>query len=103
VGVATPEISIGSLSRCLGILAAAMSRWDDAARHFEDAIAMNERIGARPWLALAREGYAGALLGRGGPGDEREAQEARAEAVESYRKLGMARHAERLRAAAALR
>ena len=27
----------------LGLLAAAMGRWDDAERHFEDALAFNER------------------------------------------------------------
>jgi hypothetical protein len=33
----------GALSRYLGALATTLERWDDAARHFEDAIAMNAR------------------------------------------------------------
>jgi pentatricopeptide repeat protein len=41
----------GSVSRSLGLLAATTSRWDAAERHFEDALAMNERMDTRPWLA----------------------------------------------------
>jgi hypothetical protein len=55
VVVAYPELSIGAVSRYLGILAATTGRWSDAERHFEAALAMNERIGARTWLARTRE------------------------------------------------
>jgi hypothetical protein len=37
------------------LLASTASRFDDAARHFEDAIVMNERIGARAWLVATEE------------------------------------------------
>ena len=40
----------GALSRYLGALATTLERWDEAAQHFEDALAMNARMGA---LALA--------------------------------------------------
>ena len=52
----------------LGGLAATMSRWDDAVRHFRDAIAFDSRMRARPHLALTqhrlRVGAAGARAGR---------------------------------------
>ena len=68
------ELVIGSVARYLGILASAMSRWDDAARHFEDALAMNARMGARPWLAHTQEDYVRMLLDRDAAGDREKAQ-----------------------------
>jgi tetratricopeptide (TPR) repeat protein len=41
----------GSVSHFLGLLAAYLGMEPDAERHFEDALAMNERIGQRPQLA----------------------------------------------------
>lgn len=41
----------GAMSRYLGALATTMADWDTAAQHFEDALAMNARMEARPWLA----------------------------------------------------
>ena len=41
----------GSVSHYLGLLAAALRRPDDARAHFEQAAAVHERIGARPFLA----------------------------------------------------
>ena len=37
---------------------------EDAVRHFEDALAGNDHIGARPWLAWTQYDYAAALLRR---------------------------------------
>jgi tetratricopeptide (TPR) repeat protein len=93
VAVAYPEIGTGSVARYLGILAATMSRWDDAVRHFEDAIAMNARIGARPWLAHSQHRLAAALLAQGGPGAAEKAQLLRSQALTTYRELGMQTHA----------
>jgi DNA-binding SARP family transcriptional activator len=56
--MASGEVAIGSVARYLGILAATIGRWDEAAGHFEDAIAMNARMGARLWLDHARDDYA---------------------------------------------
>ena len=67
VGTSYPEISVGAVSRYLGLLVAVESRWDDAERHFEDAIEVNRRIGARPWLAHTQEDYARMLLARAAP------------------------------------
>jgi DNA-binding SARP family transcriptional activator len=89
VAVAYPEISIGSVARYLGLLASTLAHWEDAARHFEDAIAMNEQIGARPWLAYTQEDYARMLRSRGRSGDLERAAELLDRAQASYRELGM--------------
>jgi DNA-binding SARP family transcriptional activator len=81
--------AIGSVSRYLGILASTMSRWDDAQSHFEDALAMNERMGARPWLAHTQHDYARMLLARDEPGDRERAQELVHQALATYRELGI--------------
>src|SRR5262249_52306028 len=83
------EISVGPISRSLGILAATTERWDDAERHFKDSLQLNERIGARPWLARTRDDYGRMLLERGGPGDREKAQELLSAAVATYRECGM--------------
>ena len=41
----------GSVERYLGLLAATGRRWPEADAHFVAAAAMNDRMGARPWLA----------------------------------------------------
>ena len=51
----------GSTSRFLGDLALVTGRPDVAARHQLDAVAMNARIGARPYTALSRLSWARAL------------------------------------------
>lgn len=89
VAVSCPEISIGSVSRYLGLLASTLARWDDAERHFRDALAMNERIGARPWLAHTQDDYARMLLALGRPGDAETARGLLDQALATYRDLGM--------------
>lgn len=44
----------GAINRTLGVVAAALGRHDVAERHLTDAIAMEKRIGALPYLALAQ-------------------------------------------------
>ena len=48
VAISYAEISTGSVARYLGLLATTIERWNDAERHFEEALETNERIGARP-------------------------------------------------------
>jgi class 3 adenylate cyclase len=79
----------GSASRYLGLLAATMSRWEDAARHFEDALEMNARMGARPYVAYAQQAYADMLLARDKPGDREKALELLAQALEAAQEMGM--------------
>jgi len=56
---------LGSSSRPLALLAATLGRRDDAIVHFQDALAMNERMGAAAWLARTRVEYAEFLLRSG--------------------------------------
>jgi hypothetical protein len=79
VAVCTPEFAVGSVSRYLGLLAAASGRPDAAAAHLEEAVAHNARIGARPYAALTLEDQA---VLTGDP-------DLAAEAVAAYRELGM--------------
>jgi DNA-binding SARP family transcriptional activator len=83
----------GSVSRYLGLLAATTEKWDEAARHFDEALEMNERMGARPWLAHTQHDYARALLSRGWAGDRTNAREFLTEAVATYQELGMQTYA----------
>ena len=67
VAVSYPEVSTGSVSRPLGLLATTLARWEDAERHFDTALEVNERIGARSWLAHTRHDYAQMLTSAMGP------------------------------------
>ena len=53
VAISTPEISVGAVERYLGLLARACGRHERATEHLGAAADFNERIGARPWFALA--------------------------------------------------
>jgi DNA-binding SARP family transcriptional activator/tetratricopeptide (TPR) repeat protein len=67
VALSPPEISIGAVARYAGLLAATIGRPDDARRHFADAIEINRRIGARPWLARTQDDLEAVLAAaRGG-------------------------------------
>jgi tetratricopeptide (TPR) repeat protein len=105
--VDTAEGMRGSVSRYLGLLATTIGRWSEAARHFEDALAMNERMGARPWLAHTQQDYAQMLTARDRPGDHENADELLRKALSTYRALGMdtyaARASQLVHRAAALR
>lgn len=85
----------GAASRYLGMLAATMCRWEDAQRHFEDALAMNAAMRARPWLAHTQHAYANMRLARGQAGDREQAVSLLNEALRSSRELGMHALAER--------
>ena len=87
----TDEIGTGSVSRTLGVLAAEMSRWDDASRHFEDAIAHNTAMGSRPWAAHSQYDCARMLLARDLPGDCDRAHKLLVDAMREYERLGMTR------------
>jgi tetratricopeptide (TPR) repeat protein len=87
--VAVPELAVGSTSRPLGILATVLGRFDDAARHFDEALVMDERMEARPWLAHTQQEYAGMLLQRDAEGDRENAERLRSRARATFRELGM--------------
>ena len=77
----------GSASRPLGILAAMQGEWSRAERHFEDALAMQEAMGARPLVARTHVSWAEMELARG---EVAAARERLAEAIVLADALGMA-------------
>ena len=75
----------GSVSRYLGICAAMVGRTEEAAVHFEAAMAHNRRLGARPFVAHTQHEYAQMLEGH----DNEHARVLVTEAMETARDLGM--------------
>ncbi len=92
----------GSASRLLGILAAAMGSWELAEGHFISALAMHDRMGARPWTARTQLAYAEMLLTRRRQGDKARALELLGDAVAIADELGMPVVAQRTRELAAV-
>src|SRR5205823_3892006 len=83
--------SLGPVSHWLGCLAALLDRADEAAAHFEAALAIAERMEARPQLAVTQHAYA-ALLRTGAagvPDAEELARTLLARALATARELGM--------------
>jgi hypothetical protein len=81
--------SDGSVSHYLGLLASTLERWDDAVRHFEDALEMNRRMNFVPFVARTQHFYAATLLQRGESVDHERAVCMLADAITTYRRLGM--------------
>ena len=79
----------GSEQRIAGDLALATGRIDEAIHRYTDAIEMNARIGARPFLALSRLGLAKALAAKGIPGDLPTAHALVTEAAAEFRRLDL--------------
>ena len=79
----------GSIQRWMGDLALATGRVDEAIVRYTDAIEMNARIGARPFLALSRLGLAKALAAKGNPADLPTARALAAEAAAEFRRLAL--------------
>jgi len=90
-----PEGIRGSVSRYLGILASTTTRWEQAERHFEDALETNARMAARPWVAHTEHDYAHMLLRRDKPGDRARGTALISAALATYRELGMQTWAEK--------
>lgn len=115
--VAFADACHGAVARSLGLLATTLRRWQDAARHFEDAVAINTRLGALPYLARTQQQYAEVLLrmplaadgvGTRAPASPSSKQvESQAlglldQAIVTYQRLGMVSSLERALAARAL-
>jgi ATP/maltotriose-dependent transcriptional regulator MalT len=79
----------GSGDRFLGLLATVEARWDDAERHFADALALNERTCAFAPLAHTHGDFAAMLLRRALPGDAAKASTHLGEAERRADKLGL--------------
>ena len=93
-GIAT--VCYGAASRYLGMLAATLGEFDRAEAHFEHALDMNARMGARPWLAHTKAEYALLLRRRGGKGVSERAEMLANEAWEIAAELDMVRLKKRL-------
>jgi DNA-binding SARP family transcriptional activator len=90
----------GSAARYLGILATVMGRLDEAERWLLQALAMNRRIGASPWVGHTLADLAAVLVKRGRAGDLAAAGRHLEDASAIARALEMPRLIERLAAVA---
>jgi DNA-binding NarL/FixJ family response regulator len=77
------------MARYLGQLATTLRQWSAAEQHFQDALAMSTRMGARPFTAHTQYAYADMLLRRGGPGDRERAYELLTQSLATAQELGM--------------
>jgi hypothetical protein len=80
---------MGPIAYYLGMLAASLSRFDAAVGHFQVAVEIAERIGARPFLALATGAYGALLARRGATSDYCRARQLLADAQQAAQELGM--------------
>jgi DNA-binding CsgD family transcriptional regulator len=87
--VGTTVACFGSACRYLGVLATTMRCWEEAQQHFADALEMNARMGAKPWVAHTQYRYAEMLLARSQSGDREEADTRLTAALAISRELGM--------------
>jgi tetratricopeptide (TPR) repeat protein len=81
---------IGPVAHDLGLLAAALGRYDDAEQHFAAAAESQERIGALVTLAQTRLEWSRMLLTRRGPRDKERASELVRQALSAARELSLA-------------
>ncbi len=88
-------VCAGSAARNLGQLATVLSLWDNAERHFKQAIAMNDRMAAHPWVAHTQFEYARMLLGRRFGADADQAGRLLDAALATGRAIGMTALVER--------
>jgi DNA-binding CsgD family transcriptional regulator/tetratricopeptide (TPR) repeat protein len=89
----------GSASHYLGILATTLGHWDDAERHFEDALEANERWGYPLHAAYTRYAWADALGRRGCTADFPSISALLERAVTTAERIGsirLARHVDQL-------
>jgi hypothetical protein len=86
-GVTT--VCLGAAGRFLGLLATLLESWQAAEDHFEAALELDKRMGARPWLAHSQHGYAQMLRRRGGRRDQERADRLLEESLETAMCLNM--------------
>ena len=92
------EAVFGSIARALGVLARALGRYDDAERYLVEAVDVERRMRARPWLAHAQHDLGLTLLDKG---EAERAGALLAEAAGAFSALGMASWQRRAETAAA--
>jgi tetratricopeptide (TPR) repeat protein len=79
----------GPVSHYLGLLSTTSSRYHDAERHFEQALAMSARIKSPLWIAHTQHDYANMLRLRNQPGDRDKALELLTQAISTAQRLGL--------------
>jgi tetratricopeptide (TPR) repeat protein len=79
----------GAMDHYVGLLAATLGRFDEAAGHFAAAAAIHEGVGAPGWLARTRLEWARLLLTRRHPGDADTARDLLGQALATARELGL--------------
>jgi tetratricopeptide (TPR) repeat protein len=88
--VAGPAITcLGAAARYLGLLSAAMGDRERSEKHFREAIDLNHRMGARPYLAHTLREYGELLLSSGDEDARSRAIELIERAAGIYRTVGM--------------
>ncbi len=81
----------GCVAHYLGLLAAALGRFDLAVEHLEEACDTHLRMGARPFVVRSQYEHARVLLARGRRQDAVKAQRLLRDAAEAARVMGMER------------
>ena len=81
---------LGSGSRFLGLMSSVRRRWTEAEVHFQEALAFNEKLGARPALARTRHDCAAMLLRRRRGDDVARASRLAEQALKDARQMEMA-------------
>jgi eukaryotic-like serine/threonine-protein kinase len=81
--------SYGAVGQYLGMLAGINQQFEKAACHFEDALLLNRKMGARPWIARTQYEYASVLLKRGRGADAMNADLILGSALAAAKSLGM--------------
>ena len=94
-GTADPRVLL-PIDRILGLLARTLERREDAARHFEDALAFCRRAEFRPQLGWTCHDYAETMLDSDGPVDHGKALSLLDDGLAIARELGMVPLEERL-------
>ena len=79
----------GAADRYLGEAAGVLGEWELAERHFESALALDARLGARTWLAHTSFSFARMLLARGRRDDRAHAGSQLAAALGLARDIGL--------------
>jgi DNA-binding CsgD family transcriptional regulator len=83
-------VCLGCGSRFLGLLSSVRRRWAESESHFEEALAFNEKLGARSALVRTRHDFAAMLLQRRRGDDVNRASEMAEQALKDARQMGMA-------------
>lgn len=96
VGVTAAVRCDGSLAHPAGILAGCLQQWSDAELHFEHAMEVNDRIGARIASIRTRRAYASMLVERNFKGDKKRADALVTAALKACEPLEMPAEAAKL-------